>query len=142
MSIPMTCGTARRDVLSHVLYGANMDYIARLVEESVINLSRAYPYESVTEALQLLRPAEGDTLDRLRIKFFVLLNEDETMKHNLSNVKGEGQRGMLLVCSLCPFKAERFYDSLCDELVPQWAKNCQTTHATFVDELRKAYLCS
>ncbi len=142
MSMPMTCGTARRDVLSHVLYGANMDYIARLVEESVINLSRAYPYESVIEALHRLRPAEKDTLDRLRIKFFVLLNEDETMKRNLGNVKEDGQTGMLLVCSLCPFKAERFYDALCDELIPQWAKNCQTDHASFVEKLRNAYLCS
>lgn len=140
--MPITCGTARRDVLSHVLFGANMDYVARLIEESVINLSRSYPYESVIDALHGLRPVECDTLDRLRIKFFVLLNEDETMKQNLSNIREEGQTGMLLVCSLCPYKAERFYDALCDELIPQWAKNCQMNHSDFVEKLRGTYLCS
>lgn len=142
MSIPMTCGTAKRDVLSHVLYGANLDYIARLIEESVINLSRVYPFESVIEALHGLRPQEGESLDRLRIKFFLLLNEDEAMKRNLSNVREEGQTGMLLVCSLCPYKANSFYDALCEDLIPEWIKDCRKDHASFVDSLRHAYLCS
>jgi len=142
MSIPITCGGAKRDVLSHVLYGANPDYVARLLEESAINLARAYPYEGVYEALHALRPQEGDTLDRLRIKFFLLLNEDEAMKRNLANVKEDGQTGMLLVCSLCPHKGNRFYDALCEELVPEWIKDSRIGHAAFVDRLRAAYLCS
>ena len=64
-------------MLSHVLYGANADYIARLIEESVINVSREHPdCPGVAEALQLLRPDPGDSLHRLQIKFFLLLNED------------------------------------------------------------------
>lgn len=143
MSIPITCGTStRRDMLSHVLYGGNVDFIARLVEESVINIGREYPGEGVAEALQLLRPEEGDSLHRLQIKFFLLLNEDETMRRNLSNVREKGQTGMLLVSSLCPHKAERFYDALCDELVPGWIKDCRVTEAAFVDSIRSAYLSS
>lgn len=143
MSIPITCGTStRRDMLSHVLYGGNVDFIARLVEESVINIGREYPSPGVAEALQLLRPVEGDSLHCLQIKFFLLLNEDETMRRNLSNVRERGQRGMRLVCSLCPYKAERFYDILCDELVPGWMKDCRIGQAEFVDKLRAAYLCS
>jgi hypothetical protein len=141
MSIPTTCG--KRDMLSHVLFGGNLDFVARLIEESVINVSREYPgCEGVAEALQLLRPQEGDSLHRLQIKFFLLLNEDETMRKNLSNVNEKGQTGMLLVCSLCPHKAERFYDALSDELIPAWIKDCRVGHEAFVDSLRQAYLCS
>lgn len=145
--MPITCQQqppqGKRDMLSHILFGANMDFIARLIEESVINVAREYKgYDGVSEALQLLRPAEGDSLHRLQIKFFLLLNEDETMRRNLSNVKESGQTGMCMVCSLCPYKAERFYDALCDELIPGWIKNCRVPHEFFVDSLRGEYLCS
>ena len=130
-------------MLSHVLYGANTAFIARLIEESVINVAREYSgHDGVSAALQLLRPAEGDSLHKLQIKYFLLLNEDEAMRKNLSNVREQGQTGMLMVCSLCPFKAERFYDALCDELVPDWIKDCDVPNGAFVDSLRQAYLCS
>jgi len=142
MSIPTTCGQ-RKDVLFHVLFGANMEYIARLIEESVINIAREYENQAgVAEALQLMRPVEGDSLSKLQIKFFLLLNEDESMRKNLSNVKTKGQGALLTVGSLCPHKAERFYDSLCDEIIPVWIKDCRIPHDAFVDTLRKAYLCS
>ena len=144
--MPMTCAApqgGKRDMLSHVLYGSNRELVVRLIEESVVNLGREYSgSEGVVDALQQLRPREGEALCRLQIKFFVLLNEDETMRRNLSNVREEGQTGMLMVCSLCPFKAERFYDSLCDELIPAWVKDSHVSHAAFVDSLRQAYLCS
>ena len=144
--MPITCQQppqGKRDMLSHILFGANTDFIARLIEESVIIVAREYRgHDGVSEALQLLRPAEGDSLHRLQIKFFVLLNEDETMRRNLSNVKEKGQTGMCMVSSLCPFKAERFYDSLCDELVPGWIKDCRVKHEFFVESLRQSYLCS
>ena len=92
MSTPTTCG--KRDMLSHVLFGGNLDFVARLIEESVINVSREYPgCTGVAEALQLLRPQGEDSLHRLQIKLFILLNEDETMRRNLSNVKEKGQTG-------------------------------------------------
>ena len=141
MSIPMTC-QGKRDMLSHVLYGGNTDFVARLIEESVINVAKEYPVNGVHEALQLLRPVEGDSLHRLQTKFFLLLNEDETMRKNLSNVREKGQTGMLMVCSLCPFKAERFYDALSDELIPEWIKDSDISHGSFVESLRQSYLCS
>jgi hypothetical protein len=130
-------------MLSHVLFGANADLIKRLIEECVINLGREYgACDGVVQALQELRPREGDSLNALQIKFFVLLNEDETMRKNLGNVREAGQTGMLMVASLCPFKAERFYDTLSDELVPRWIKDCGVTREAFVDSVRQAYLCS
>ena len=141
--MPMTCQAGRRDTLSHVLFGANAGFVGRLIEESVINVGREYgACAGVAEALQLLRPCEGDSLHTLQIKFIVLLNEDETMRRNLSNVKEAGQTGMLLVCSLCPFKAERFYDTLCDELIPRWIKDSRVSREAFVDQVRQAYLVS
>lgn len=142
MSIPTTCGQ-RRDVLFHVLFGANLNYIAGLIEQSVINVSREYQNSpGLVESLQQMRPCEGDSLSKLQIKFFLLLNEDETMRRNLSNVRIRGEGALLTVGSLCPFKAERFYDTLCDEQIPVWIKDSRITHDAFVDSLRNAYLCS
>ena len=138
MSIPITCGTGfqRKDVLFHVLFGANADYVRRLIEESVVNLAREYPGESVAEALQLIRPAEQDGLHHLQIKFFLLLNEDEAMRGRLATVQSS------VVTGFCPFKAERFYDLLRDELIPAWIRDCRVSHEEFVDRLRVGYLCS
>lgn len=141
-------GGQRHDVLFHVLYVANREYISRLIEESVINIAREYAGcadgsgSGVTEALQLMRPSARDSQHALQIKFFLLLNEDETMRRNLSNVKLKGEGSLRSVCSLCPYKAERFYDSLCEQLIPQWIKDCRVTDEVFLESLRAAYLCS
>jgi hypothetical protein len=142
MSMPMTCHPQapfqRRDVLFYVLYGANLDYFRRLIEESVVNVAREYPSAGVADALQLMRPAPTDSLHALQIKFFLLLNEDAAMRRALANVK----KGHATIVSLCPHKAERFYDDLCERLVPSWIQDCRVSHADFVDSLRAAYLCS
>ena len=142
MSMPITCaygGSAcqQKDVLFYVLFGMNPEYIRRLVEESVINLGRANEgRDTVLEALQLMRPQEGDSLIKLQIRFFVLLNEDETMRRRLANVKSR------VMTSVCPYKAERFYDALADDLIPAWVRSRSVGHAEFVERLRGAYLCS
>lgn len=134
--MPITCPTQRKDVLFYVLYGGNQDYVARLIEESVLNIAAEYPCEGVTSALQLMRPAPTDSLHALQIKFFALLNEDETMRRRLAEAKSH------LIVGLCPHKAERFYDALSDELMPAWVKDERISHAAFVDRLRSAYLCA
>ena len=136
MSMPITCPVQRKDVLFYVLYGANRDYIARLIEESVLNIAAEYPGDGVASALQLMRPAETDSLHALQIKFMALLNEDERMRRRLGEVVSH------LIVGLCPHKAERFYDALCDELMPAWIKDERISHAQFVDRLRQAYLVS
>jgi hypothetical protein len=150
MSTPTTCHPVittvfqRKDILFHVLYGANLDYIGRMIEESAVNISREYPSpqsasktdEGVAGALQLLRPKEGDSLHYLQIKFLVLLNEDETMRKNISNVARTS-----LVASLCPYKAERFYDALSDELIPTWTRS-RLKNGDFLDLVRSSYLVS
>lgn len=144
--MPMTCqppGTVlayqRKDVLFYVLFGANIDYISRLIEESVVNVAREYGCAGLgglVDALQLMRPSGLDSLHKLQIKFFLLLNEDEAMRRSLANIKSR------IMVSLCPHKAERFYDLLCDELIPGWVRTGAITDEEFVDTLRAAYLCS
>ncbi len=138
MSMPITCTAAfqRKDVLFYVLFGANIDYIRRLIEDSVVNIAREYNTEGVADALQLMRPQPHDSLHHTQIRFFLLLNEDEAMRRHLSELKSH------IMVSLCPFKAERFYDTLCDELIPSWIKDSRMTNEAFVDSLRAGYLCS
>jgi hypothetical protein len=128
-------------MLFFVLFGGNADLFRRLIEESVLNIAREYPLHrdgGIAEALQLLRPAADDSMHALQIKFFLLLNEDETMRRSLGNVRA----GHPHFASLCPHKAERFYDDLCERLVPAWIKDSRVSHADFVDALRAAYLNS
>ncbi len=140
--MPITCGYGgsacqQKDVIFYVLFGSNPEYIRRLVEESVINLGRAnVGRDTVLEALQLMRPQEGDSLIKLQIRFFVLLNEDETMRKRLSNVKSR------VMTSVCPYKAERFYDALAEDLIPAWVCSRSMGHADLVEKLRATYLCS
>jgi hypothetical protein len=86
MSMPITCTAAfqRKDVLFYVLFGANADYIRRLIEESVVNIAREYNTEGIADALQLMRPQPLDSLHHAQIRFFLLLNEDEAMRRHPS----------------------------------------------------------
>lgn len=136
MSIPITCAPHRQDPLFHVLYGANEGYIRGLVEESVISVSRQYPTQGVREALHLMRPAPGDSLDKLRARFFMLLNEDEGMRRELGAPPRKGSP----MTSLCQHKARRFYDELCDDILPGFTHNETVRLSELVDQLRAAYL--
>ena len=138
MSIPSTCVATCQDPLFHVLYGANVDYIVGMIEESVISIAREYPTPGVRDALHLLRPQAGDSLNRLRAKFFMLLNEDEQTRRKLSAPPPRPTA----MRSVCPHKARRFYDELCDDILPAFV-HCQPTPlAELVDRLREAYLRS
>jgi len=132
--MPTTCG--RKDMLFLVLYGASAGAVARLVEQCALDIAEEHPTAGVREALQDMRPCPSDPLHVLQIKFFALLNEDERMRRRVSEASSVG------VCGLCPFKAERFYDALADELFPAWIKDERVGHADFVDRLRAAYLCA
>ena len=136
MSTPTTCPGARKDVLFHVLYGGSPEYVARLIEQSALQLAEDYPRDGVRQALQLIRPSASDPLHVLQIKFFVLLNEDARMRRKIAEVQACG------VCGLGPHKAERFYDALSDDLFPTWVKDERVSHAEFVDRLRGSYLCA
>lgn len=99
-----------------------------------------------------MRPAASDSVNVLRIKFFMLLCENEDMKKRISGKRTNG-----LIAPLCLEKARLFYDELCDELIPEFLqvqislKKCFRNYlwqdesislAEFVDKLRTSYLHS
>lgn len=136
MSIPMTCPLKRQDIIFYTLYSGNEQYLKDLIEESVINIAREYPTEGVRDALQMLRPTEIDSLHKLRMKFFILLNEDEAMRHKLSMVKSS------TIAPLCEHKARRFYDELSDKILANWVRNGNMDLEGVVDIVRDSYLHS
>jgi hypothetical protein len=132
----MTCGFQRQDVLFHVLYGGNGEYISGLIRESLGNIGTEHVHEGVRQALEMYEPLESDPLNKLRVKFFVLLNEDEKMRRQVCNVTSSVYQ------SMCVHKAERFYDELNDAVLPSWVTDGKPDLGSMVDTLREAYLCS
>ena len=138
MSIPITCFPGRQDILFHVLYGANEANLRSLIEQTAIDIAREYPTHGVRDALQRMRPADGDCPNKLRARFFMLLAESETMRRRLSApVAGQCMPG-----PVCEDRARLFYDELCDQLLPAFVQNQTVRLDEFVDGLREAYLHS
>lgn len=138
MSIPTTCQVHNKDVIFHVLYGGNRALVWGLMEECVINIAREYPSDGVRDALHCMRPGERDSMDKLRIKFFMLLNEDERMRKTIT----EPFKHFSYIKPFPIQKARRFYDDLYDEALPRFVQNESVTLRDFVDELRSIYLRS
>lgn len=138
MSAPITCLPKRQDGLFHVLFCSDVAYISRLIEESIINLAREYPSPNVQEILVRYRPCPSDSLDILRAKFFILLNQDMQTRRELAKPRGKSA----LVSGVCDYKAARFYDDLSSLVIPQYAQNQKMPLCEFIDNLRDCYLCS
>lgn len=135
-SMPITCHHPLKDLIFHVLFVCSPEGIRLLIEECVLGIATEYNVNNVKDALQLLRPDEHDSLCKLQAKFFILLNEDETMRRRIA------LRQSSYVHALCPYKAERFYDALCDEILPAWVKNEQEDCQALVERVRHFYLRS
>lgn len=138
MSIPTTCQAHNKDVIFHVLYGGNRALAWNLIEECAINIAREYPSDGVRDALQRLRPSEQDSMDKLRVKLFMLLNEDEKMRKTIT----EPFKHVSYIKPLPIQKARRLYDDLYDSALPRFVQNESVTLRDFVDELRGIYLRS
>lgn len=138
MSTPITCLPQRQDTLFHVLFGSDNLFIQKLIEESIIFLSREYKHVKVHDALVRMRPTPEDTLDKLRAKFFILLNQDQDMKKNIGTSQGKS----CIVGNVDDHKAVRFYDELNAVLIPNFAQDQTMTLETFITNIRDTYLCS
>lgn len=138
MSIPITCFPGRQDILFHVLYGGNEANIRSLIEQAAIDIAREYPTDGVRAALHRMRPQENDSLNKLRSRFFMLLSEAEATRKRMSTpMAGAG-----MPAPLCEHKARRFYDELCDEILPAFVQKQSVRLDQFIDNLREAYLHS
>ena len=132
--MPITCHHPLKDVIFHVLFVCNPDYVRFLVEETVIGIAAEYNSDGVKSALQEMRPQDSDSLSKLQARFFMLLNEDEHMRRKVS------QPQSAYVHALPPHKAERFYDDLCDNILPAWIKNEHEGCEALIDRIRESYL--
>jgi hypothetical protein len=147
MSMPMTClMNKKQDTLFHALYCSDIHYLKQLIEQSVIQLSREYPSQGVLDTLHQIRPQEDDSLDMLRAKFFILLNEDEDMRKFVANPSGEStkkkNKDIGFITPLCPEKAIYFYDELNHHVLPSFAQDQTIPLHTFIDMIREVYLHS
>jgi hypothetical protein len=137
MSQPITCTLPiRQDTLFYVLYGCSDGFLRQVIDDSVINIAREYPADGVRDALHSMRPAESDSLNKLRAKMFMLLNEDEALRRKIS----EPQVKSCLIQPLCYDKARGFYTELYDHVMPWFIQNETITLDALVDRLREAYL--
>ena len=137
MSQPITCTLPiRQDTLFYALYGGNEEFLRQIVEDSVINISREYPSDGVRDALHEMRPDPSDSVNKLRAKLFMLLNEDEVMRKKI----GEPQKRGCLIQPLCFRKARGFYTELYDQVMPWFIQDETITLEALVDRLRDAYL--
>lgn len=115
-----------------------MNFMMRLIEESIINISREYACEGVHDALADMRPSNKETIDKLRAKFFIMLNQDQQMRKKLSEDSGKSS----IVKHVCKFKASVFYKALKTRVIPDFAQDESMSLETFIDNLRDCYLCS
>lgn len=133
--MPTICS---KDVLFHVLYGGNRALVIRLIESSVISISRVFGCDVIDELLQGLRPTDEDSLDKLRAKFVLLLNEDEHMRKIITEpFKDFSYMKPVNIC-----KARIFYDEIYEVLIPTFVQDESVSLEKFVDDIRSAYLCS
>ena len=121
----------------YVLYHGDRVFIARLIERCVENISQRQQSPAVTEQLEELAPAEDEPMASLRLRFFILLNVDESMRTELV----QGDFGLFLP-PMREAKACRFYDELADRLLPNWMKDESVTVQDIMESITDAYLVS
>jgi len=137
--MPRICQTPPgqyHDVLMYLLYNGGAEPLLRaLIQESMGNISTAFPTAGVRAALVTLSPPPDAPLAALRVRFFLLLNQDHLMRVRLCHGKVTAY-----LPSLCVYKACNLYEELRDSLVPAWIKNENITLLDLAEKLKDAYL--
>lgn len=114
--------------------------IMDLIKQCIKNI-KAYHKDDpdIVQIIEKYTPTHNESLLSLRAKFFILLHEDEYTRKELvqRKTKAIGFFGPVPV-----EKANRFYESLHNELLHQWVSNETISLHDFVDSLRMAYLIS
>ena len=142
MSIPITCqdtGRQCQDILMHLLYSGGSEPLLRcLIAQSIRNITEEYGQsKGVRDALGLYILPKQASLALLRAVFFVLLNQDGSMRAALC-----AKRFLPSLPVVCPHKACRLYDQLKDTVVVEWVKNESIDLLQLEESLKEAYLVS
>ena len=121
----------------YVLYHGNRDFVEQLISQCTANLRSQHSTDEMQAQLQAMQPAPDEPMASLRLRFFLLLNVDASMRSDL--VKKDLAA---FIPRLDAGKACRFYDDLADRLVPEWMKNESVTIQDAVESITEAYLVS
>ena len=142
MSIPITCQThPHKDWLFYILYCGDASMIVSLIHQCIQNLVKNDPDDAeLPGLLAFYRPdLARDSLFLLRAKLLILLDLDEYTRRELvqRQTSRKGPFGPVPVA-----KANRFYQQLHTVILPQWVSDETKTLATFISDVRMAYLVS
>lgn len=149
VSIPMTC-TQRKtfsmkphnDWMFYVLYHDDAFFMKGIIQSSVQHLRQCQcgcDHSDLQETLDWFLDTTQDSIDKLRVKLFLLLDRDEKTRKEFTVF----QSG---TCHLrAPFpveKANRFYPDLHDVIIPNWMPNESLSCRDLVNDIRMGYLIS
>ena len=85
-----------------------------------------------------LLPKSGDSINKLRGKVLILLDQDEATRVALC---ASGASELFPTRRpVCPKKATGFFQGMHNEVLPRWVKDETVTLENFVDEARMLYL--
>ena len=137
MSMPWTC--PHSDWLMYILYSSDSHFMSQIISTSLANIESEHGTSGIADALRAFEPAPTDCLHMLRIKLFLLLDQDEATRRRLCTYTSP------LVRNYTPVNAEKagaFYTELHETLIPDWVKDETIAPGDFVDAIRMAYLIS
>jgi len=137
--MPRICQTPPgqyQDILMYIIYSGGAEPLLRsLIAESMRNIADDFPTPGVKAALASFAPTHETPLAALRVRFFLLLNQDHRMRVRLCN----GKVAQYLA-PLCTYKACNLYEQLRDTILPAWIKNETITLLDLAENLKDAYL--
>ena len=122
----------------HVIYSGGAEPLLRfLISESLKNIAEDFPTPGVRAALASLSPTADTPLAGLRVRFFLLLNQDQRMRVRLCQGKISSH-----LAPVCAYKACSLYAQLSESVVPAWIKNETISLLDLAENLKDAYLAA
>ena len=129
---------SHQDILMFLHYsGAAAPLLRALIAESMRNVAEDFPTEGVRKALLGLAPPPDASLVCLRVRFFLLLNQDYRMRVRLCRERAAGH-----LPTVDPYKACALYEQMNETLVPSWIRDERITILDFAEQLKDAYLAA
>jgi hypothetical protein len=135
---PVRAPHMHQDAVMYLIYsGGAVPLLRALIAESVRNIAEDFPSDGVRAALQGLAPPPDASVSCLRVRFFLLLNQDYRMRMRLCGDRVAGH-----LPPLCLYKACGLYEQLHEALVPRWLRDERITLLDFSEQLKDAYLAA
>ena len=120
----------------HLIYSGGAEPLLRsLIVESIRNIADDFPTSGVRAALTSLAPTGDTSLAGLRVRFFLMLNQDHRMRVRLCHGKVAPYLN-----PVCAYKACNLYEQLRECVVPAWIKNETVTLLDLAENFKDAYL--